>query len=213
MDQAGRKGSIYVLLFSVAPCLRGAKVLFSVGALSRRVSGGNIGAEPGMIPCRRDLFEIPDGVTYLNCAYMSPMMRSVADEGRIGLERKMHPWKVRPADFFSQSEELRGCASRFFLCSPDDVAIVPSASYGIQMAAANLPLAPGKKVLVLEEQFPSNFYAWRRLAEKNGGALLTVALPEDGDWTAAVLRSMTDEVGIAALPQVQWTTGGLLDLT
>ncbi len=166
-----------------------------------------------MIPCRRDLFDIPEGVTYLNCAYMSPMMRSVADEGRIGLERKIHPWKIRPADFFTQSEELRACAARFFLCSADDVAIVPSASYGIQMATGNLPLAPGKKILVLEEQFPSNFYPWQRLATKNGGALLTVPLPADGDWTSAVLRSLNHEVGIAALPHVHWTTGGLLDLT
>lgn len=166
-----------------------------------------------MIPCRRDLFDIPEGVTYLNCAYMSPMMHSVADAGRIGLERKMHPWKIRPADFFSQSEEMRACTARFFLCSADDIAIIPSASYGIQMAAGNLPLASGKKILVLEEQFPSNLYPWRRLAAKNGGALLTVALPEDGDWTAAVLRSINSNIGIAALPHVHWTTGGLLDLT
>lgn len=166
-----------------------------------------------LIPCQRDLFDIPGGVTYLNCAYMSPMMRSVAEEGRIGLDRKMHPWKIRSADFFSQSEELRARAARFFLSSGDDIAIIPSVSYGIQMAAANLPLAPGKKILVLEEQFPSNLYPWQRLAGQNGGAPLTVALPADGDWTSAVLRSMQrEDIGIAALPQVHWTTGGLLDL-
>src|SRR6267378_3724794 len=126
-----------------------------------------------MIPCQRDLFDIPEGVTYLNCAYMSPMMRAVAHEGRAGLERKMQPWKIRPADFFTQSEELRACAARFFLCPADDIAIVPSASYGIQMAAGNLPLAPGKKILVLEEQFPSNFYPWQRLARRNSGVLRT----------------------------------------
>jgi len=166
-----------------------------------------------MIPCQRDLFDIPEGVTYLNCAYMSPMMRAVAHEGRAGLERKMQPWKIRPADFFTQSEELRACAARFFLCPADDIAIVPSASYGIQMAAGNLPLAPGKKILVLEEQFPSNFYPWQRLARRNSGALRTVALPADGDWTSAVLSALNNDVGIAALPHVHWTTGGLLDLT
>ena len=27
------------------------------------------------IPCQRALFELPDDVAYLNCAYMSPLLR------------------------------------------------------------------------------------------------------------------------------------------
>ena len=30
-----------------------------------------------MIPCQRDLFDIPEDVAYFNCAYMSPQLRSV----------------------------------------------------------------------------------------------------------------------------------------
>jgi selenocysteine lyase/cysteine desulfurase len=39
-----------------------------------------------------------------------------------------------------------------------------------------------------------------------------VPWPEDNDWTAAVLNSLTADVAIAALPHVQWTSGGRLDL-
>jgi len=65
---------------------------------------------------------------------------------------------------------------------------------------------------MLDEQFPSNYYPWQRLAEEQGGSLKIVPWPEDNDWTSAVLRLLTDEIAIAALPNVQWTSGGKLDL-
>jgi len=165
-----------------------------------------------MIPCQRHLFEIPEGVTYLNCAYMSPLMRSVVDAGKAGLERKARPWEIRTDDFFNREEDLRGLAAQLFQCTVNDVAIVPSASYGLSTAALNLPVARGQKILVLEEQFPSNFYPWHRLAREKQAEVSIVPWPEDGDWTAGVLRELKDGVAIAALPHTQWTSGGLLDL-
>jgi hypothetical protein len=35
----------------------------------------------------RDLFEIPDGITYLNCASMAPQLRCVTEAGRLILGR------------------------------------------------------------------------------------------------------------------------------
>ncbi len=124
----------------------------------------------------------------------------------------MHPWEIRSDDFFTEADELRATASKLFRCQPDDVAIVPSASYGLETAAANLPVASGNKILVLAEQFPSNFYPWQRLAREKGAAIVTVPRPQDGDWTSAVLQRLDRTVAIVALPQTQWTTGGLLDL-
>jgi selenocysteine lyase/cysteine desulfurase len=165
-----------------------------------------------MIPNQRHLFDIPDDVAYLNCAYMSPLMKSALEAGMGGLARKAHPWEITPDQFFSGAEEFRTVASQFLDCSPDCIAIVPSASYGIATAARNLPLKKGQSVLVLAEQFPSHYYAWQRLAEKNGGTVKVVPWPSDHDWTAAVLSSLTPDVAIAALPNVQWTSGGRLDL-
>ena len=165
-----------------------------------------------MISCQRHLFDLPEGVTYLNCAYMSPLMRSVVEAGKAGLERKMHPWEIRTEDFFNREEDLRTVSAKLFHCAANDVAIVPSASYGLSAAALNLPIARGQKILVLDEQFPSNFYPWRRLAQEKGAELVRVPWPEEGDWTTAVLRNLNDGIAIAALPHTQWTTGGLLDL-
>jgi len=165
-----------------------------------------------MLPCQRHLFDIPDDVAYLNCAYMSPLMKPALEAGTAGLARKAHPWELTPDKFFTGSDEFRTTAAQLIDCSTDCIAIVPSASYGIATAARNLPVNKGQSILILAEQFPSNYYAWQRRAEENGASLKVVAWPEDNDWTAAVLDSLTADVAIAALPHVQWTSGGRLDL-
>ena len=165
-----------------------------------------------MIPCQRHLFDIPDDIAYLNCAYMSPLMKPALEAGTVGLARKAHPWELTPDQFFTGADEFRATAAQLLDCSADCIAIVPSASYGLATAARNLPAKKGQSILVLEEQFPSNYYPWQRRAEETGASLKIVAWPADNDWTAAVLESLTPDVAIAALPNVQWTSGGSLDL-
>jgi selenocysteine lyase/cysteine desulfurase len=167
-----------------------------------------------MIPCQRHLFDIPDDVAYLNCAYMSPLMKPTLEAGTAGLARKAHPWEITPDKFFTGADEFRATAAQLVGCSADDIAIVPSASYGVATAARNLPLKKGQSILVLAEQFPSNYYPWQRRAAETGASLKVVPWPsdKDNDWTAAVLDSLTADVAIAALPHVHWTSGGRLDL-
>ena len=165
-----------------------------------------------MIANQRHLFDIPDDIAYLNCAYMSPLMKKVVEAGNAGLARKQHPWGLTSPHFFSGSEEFRAVASQLLDATADCVAIVPSASYGMATAARNLPVRRGQSILVLDEQFPSNYYPWQRVAEEAGASLKIVRWPDDQDWTAAVLAALTPDVAIAALPHVQWTSGGRLDL-
>ena len=165
-----------------------------------------------MLPNQRHLFDIPEGIAYLNCAYMSPLMHSVVQAGTAGLARKARPWEISSEDFFTGPEEVRRLAAQLFHCTANDVALVSSAGYGIETAARNLPAGRGRQILVLAEQFPSDVYPWRRVAQQSGAEILTVPWPEDGDWTNAVLRHLSEDVAIAALPETQWTSGGMLDL-
>lgn len=165
-----------------------------------------------MIPCQRDLFDIPDDVAYFNCAYMSPLLRAAGDAGDAGLRRKSRPWTISPADFFNETDAARSLFSRLINASADDVAVIPSASYGLAVAAANMVVNPGQKILVLAEQFPSNVYPWRDLAREKGATVTTVDRPEDGDWTAAIMRAIDADTALAALPHCHWTDGGMIDL-
>ncbi|MFZ3262390.1 MAG: aminotransferase class V-fold PLP-dependent enzyme [Terriglobales bacterium] len=164
-----------------------------------------------MLPCQRHLFDIPDDVAYLNCAYMSPLLKSALEAGTAGLARKAHPWELTADQFFTGAEQFRATAAQILSCSGDCIAIVSSAGYGIQTAARNLPVKKGQRILVLAEQFPSNYYPWQP-AEEGGSSLKIVPWPDNHDWTAAVLNCLTPDVAIAALPHVHWTSGGRLDL-
>jgi selenocysteine lyase/cysteine desulfurase len=165
-----------------------------------------------MISCQRHLFDIPDQVAYLNCAYMSPLMNSVTEAGVRAIGRKARPWTVVSDDFFTESEQARSLFAGLIGATADDIAIVPAASYGLAVAARNLPLKRGQTVLILAEQFPSNVYTWRELARDQGAEVVAVERPADGDWTAAILETLDERTAIAALPHCHWTDGGIIDL-
>jgi selenocysteine lyase/cysteine desulfurase len=161
---------------------------------------------------QRHLFEIPEEISYLNCAYMSPQLRAVREAGEKAVARKSHPWEISPRDFFENSETARELFARLVGGDMDGVAIIPSVSYGMAVATANVPVKRGHNVVVLAEQFPSNVYPWRELAKRKEAAVVTVPRPRDHDWTTAALACVDEETAVVAVPNCHWTDGSLLDL-
>jgi selenocysteine lyase/cysteine desulfurase len=165
-----------------------------------------------ILPSQRHLFDLPDDVTWINCAYMSPQLHTVSEAGKEAVMRKSRPWQLRPEDFFTESEALRGLFAKLVGADAEGVALVPSASYGLAVAAANVPVRVGQRLLVLAEEFPSNVYPWRELAERSGGQVVYVRRPEDGDWTGALLAELDERAALVAVPHCHWTDGGRVDL-
>lgn len=165
-----------------------------------------------MIPCQRHLFEIPEDVAYLNCAYMSPLMKPAVAAGDRGLRLKSTPWALTIPDFFDPVEEARGLFARLMNVDAEGVAVVPSASYGIATAALNVSVAAGRRIVLLADQFPSHVYSWRKLARENGAEITSVAPGGNRTLTEDVLDAIDERTGIVALPQVLWTNGMQLDL-
>ncbi len=160
----------------------------------------------------RDLFDIPDGVTYLNCATMSPQLRAATEAGLEAVRRKAAPWTISQADFFSGAEELRALAAAVAGVETDAIALVPAASYGIAVAAKNAPVRAGQSIAVLDREFPSNVYAWRALAQRTGARVVTVARTGDESWTDAILRTVDERTAIVSVPHCHWTDGSRIDL-
>ena len=163
------------------------------------------------IPSQRHLFDLPDDVAYLNCAYMAPLMHPVVEAGLHGVRRKARPWEIAAPDFFSGPADARSLFARIVNARAEDVAIVPAASYGMATAARNLPIRSGQTIVLLADQFPSNLYPWRAAAARAGAEIVTVDAP-DGDLNAAVLAAIDERTAVAALPHCRWTDGALLDL-
>jgi selenocysteine lyase/cysteine desulfurase len=161
---------------------------------------------------QRALFEIPDDVTYLNCASMSPQLRSVTAAGIDAVRSKASPWKLTANDWFVQAEPLRALFGRVIGADAESVAIVPSVSYGLAVAAANIPVRAGQAIVVLDREFPSGTYTWRDLARRTGARVVTVTRDAGESWTDALIAALDDRVAIVAAPVCHWTDGSLIDL-
>jgi hypothetical protein len=44
-----------------------------------------------LLPCQRHLFDLPADIAYLNCAYMSPLLKRAAEVGAEAIARKCQP--------------------------------------------------------------------------------------------------------------------------
>jgi selenocysteine lyase/cysteine desulfurase len=161
---------------------------------------------------QRASFEIADDVTYLNCASMSPSLRTVTAAGLDAVRAKASPWTLRPSDWFTGAEAVRGLVGRVIGADAESIALVPSVSYGLAVAAANLRVRAGQSIVVLEREFPSSTYTWRDVARRAGARVVTVTREPGASWTDALLAALDDRVAIVATPVCHWTDGSLVDL-
>ncbi len=170
-----------------------------------------------MLPCQRDLFDIPRDVCFLNAAAWSPLPLAVQEAGRIGVARKGQPWKL-DADFMSkQYERARKAAAALIGADPVDIALIPSVGYGVSTAGKVMSLPRGSRVLVLQDDHTSPVLEWMSRAEQGGYTVEQVKQPADGDWTSAVLEAMarkdTAPLSLVSISSVHWSDGGALDLS
>jgi selenocysteine lyase/cysteine desulfurase len=170
-----------------------------------------------MITCQKELFSLDGQHTYLNCAYMSPILKSVEEAGIAAIKNKRNPAHVSAEDFFTESEALRSSYAKLInVTDPKRIAIIPSVSYGISTVSKNVNLKKGQKVIVAGEQFPSNYYPWKRLCDENEGELISISAPNTTGrgkaWNEALLEAIDESVAVVAIAHVHWADGTLFDL-
>jgi selenocysteine lyase/cysteine desulfurase len=169
-------------------------------------------AAPRPLPVQRELFDIPDDVAYFNCASLAPQLRSAREAAEAAWRRRAQPWLIRADDWFTEAEERRTLFARLAGVDADGVALVPATSYGLAVAATNLTAAPGQRVLVLAEDYPSNYYTWQRFARRTGATLAAVARTDGQAWAEALLEALDERTAVVAVLAVHWTDGALVDL-
>lgn len=171
-----------------------------------------------MLDCQASKFSLPPEISYLNCAYMSPLLNEVVQEGEYQVRRKSIPYTIHVPDFYDPVIELkRVFADLIHVANPERIAIIPSASYGLANVARNLPVREGFNIVMVEEQFPSNYYIWERVAQEKGGSIRVVKLSAThrsrGEaWTEAILNAIDDQTVLLAISHVHWADGTPFDL-
>ncbi|RAX40335.1 aminotransferase class V-fold PLP-dependent enzyme [Rhizobium tropici] len=168
-----------------------------------------------MLPSQRHLFSIPDDVTYLDAAYMSPIPNGAAEAGRDGVLVKAAPWDMTINAYYDGPERARELAASFIGASIDDVGVIPATSYGIAVAAVNVPVAPGSVIIMMDNEHTSHRYAWYELARKKGATVVTVPRKADEDWgyaLASAIRNSPAPVAVVAGTIVHWFEGMSVDI-
>lgn len=165
--------------------------------------------------CQREKFFLQRKDAYLNCAYMSPLLKKVEKAGVRGMKKKRKPHQISSDDFFGETETVRLLFSKLIENEAyDRVVIIPSVSYGIATVAQNLPFTDGE-VIVAAEQFPSNVYPWLRL-EDRGFKITSIGPSSSGgraqSWNNNLLEAISENTRVVAIGHIHWSDGTLFDL-
>jgi selenocysteine lyase/cysteine desulfurase len=170
------------------------------------------------LSCQKHLFSLPDNVHYLNCATMSPNLRSVEQAGIEGILRKSQPYQLSQERFFEEIPIVKQLFAQLINCpDPERIAIIPSVSYGMATVANNLVAKRGQHILTIQDEFPSDIYAWDAVCAEKGLHLCTIPCPQILEdrakhWNEHVLSAINQDTCMVVLPHTHWTDGTKFDL-
>jgi selenocysteine lyase/cysteine desulfurase len=169
------------------------------------------------LDCQKHLFSLEENVHYLNCSYMSPLLKSVEAAGVEGVLQKRNPFRIPPAGFFSGAAELKPLFAQLVGGTADRVALIPSVAYGMGLVARNLKGPRGGQIVTVHEDFPSNVYPWQRVAQEKDLTIQVVTPPDVSrqrgfQWNEKILSAIMPGTAMVAVPHVHWADGTRFDL-
>jgi selenocysteine lyase/cysteine desulfurase len=152
-------------------------------------------------------------VTYLNHASTGPIpartQRAIDEVER----RRREPFRIFDTHHLEVMQAARAAVARLIGADPDEVALTPNTSYGINMAAQTLPLGSGDAVLVPDGEFPANVYPWL-LLQRRGVRVELIPRTAAGwpDEDRLLERLGRPDVRAVAISWVQFASGYRVDL-
>ena len=162
------------------------------------------------------LFDIESQKIYLNSAAYTPLLNAVVDAGQESVKLKARPYHIVPKiHFFDQVDEVRSLICQLINAEDKDtIAMIPAASYGMAIVAANLHRWPNigqkKKIYIIDQEFPNDVYAFERVCESLHLDIIT--LPQADHYNQVVIDNLDEEVAMIVIPHVHWITGYKFDL-
>ncbi len=167
---------------------------------------------------QKHLFDIPEEITYLNIASQSPSFKTSEEAGIKAVKEKTRPYLITTSRYFDPIVKLKKLFTQ--LVEADDynrVACIPSVSYGLATVANNIQLNEGDEIVLVEEQFPSNYYVWEKLAQEYKAVIKIAKQPEaiqgkGKQWNENILSAITDKTAVVAMGNIHWANGTLFDL-
>ena len=111
----------------------------------------------------REQFPVTDKLVYLNHAGVAPLCKPASEAMKQLAEDACLYGSLHYDQWMDAYEGLRVAAARLIGAAWPEIAIVKNTSEGIATIAMGIDWRPGDKVVAFQEEFPANFYPWKRL--------------------------------------------------
>ena len=166
-----------------------------------------------MIKCQKHLFNLNTSEYYLNCAYKSPLLKNGELLAIQALKKERNPSYLKPFDYFNISEEIRTEFSKIINSNKDEVAIIPSSSYGFANVFNNLKIN-GNKAITVENEFPSGYFSIKKWCSEKNIQLETIKRNNLSaqDWNKKIINSIDSDTSVVIISSVHWMNGTKFDL-
>lgn len=164
--------------------------------------------------CQKDKFRLREGEHYLNCGYKAPLLRTAEEACRNALIRNRNPMDIRTEDFFSEVEEVKGLFSKLVGGSPDQMAVIPSCSYGFGSVLSAVPPKTNGKAITLDEEFPSGYFALKKWCNDHQQDMKVIKKPQSAstNWSQRIMEGITSDTSLVLMSSIHWMTGYQYDL-
>src|SRR4051794_25299265 len=111
-------------------------------------------------------FPVREKLIYLNHAAVAPLCRPAAEAMRRLADDCLHYGSLHYDEWLAAYEGLRIAGARLINAEPGEIALMKNTSEGIATIATGLDWKPGDRIVAFREEFPANYYPWKRLEEK-----------------------------------------------
>ncbi len=111
-------------------------------------------------------FPVRENLVYLNHAAVSPLSKPSADAMKYLADDCLRFGSLHYDQWLAAYDGLRKSAARLVNCDPSEIALMKNTSEGIATVAMGLDWRPGDRIVAFHEEFPANFFPWKRLEAK-----------------------------------------------
>ena len=159
----------------------------------------------------KPLFLLDPDVVFLNHGSYGATPRPVFEacqEWRLRLERE-------PVQFINNElpallRQARGALGEYLNADPDDLVYVPNATFGMNVIARSVPLAPGDEVLTTDHEYGAVDNAWLHVCRRRGARYVRqpVSFPADSDAAIVeeIWRGVTPRTRVLFLSHITSST-------
>lgn len=148
---------------------------------------------------------------YLNHAAISPLSTPVMTALQDYLNER-HLTKIENFfDFLPKLTQTKEAFARLLNCQWNELAYCPNTSSGFNLLANSYPWQAGDRILLNDQEFPSNVYPFMNL--KKQGVIIDIVKSKDGYINIEDLKAaITPQTKLLSISHVQFLSGQLMKL-